>query len=136
MTDTVERFSNRVENYVKYRPHYPREILDYLRDTIDLRPDKLVADIGCGTGISSRLFLENGNTVIGVEPNDAMRAAALDQLADFVTFMPVAGTAEDTTLDDDSIDIVVAGQAFHWFDLVKIKKEFKRILKPGGHIVL
>jgi len=136
MTDTVQRFSNRVANYVKYRPHYPREILDHLRETIGLRPDKLVADIGCGTGISSKLFLENGNTVIGVEPNQAMRDAALDQLSDFVTFMPVDGTAEDTTLDGDSVDIVLAGQAFHWFDLDKTKEEFKRILKPGGHIVL
>ena len=136
MTDTVERFSNRVENYVKYRPHYPREIVDYLTDTIGLTPRALIADIGCGTGISSRLFLENGNEVIGVEPNAAMRVAAAKYLAQFPRFKLIDGTAENTALANDSVDIVLAGQAFHWFDLATAKPEFKRILKPGGHIVL
>ena len=136
MIDSVERFSNRVENYVKYRPHYPGEIIGYLSKTIGLTPETLIADIGCGTGISSRLFLENGNEVIGVEPNAAMRAAAAEYLSEFPRFTLINGTAEGTTLADDSVDVVLAGQAFHWFDLAKTKPEFKRILAPGGHVVL
>jgi SAM-dependent methyltransferase len=136
MTDTVERFSNRVENYVKYRPDYPSDIVAYLSDAIGLTPAMLIADIGCGTGFSSRLFLENGNSVVGVEPNDAMRNAAIQYLADHSKFRLVNGTAENTTLEDHSMDVVLAGQAFHWFDLEKTKPEFKRILKPGGHVVL
>lgn len=136
MTDSVERFSDRVENYVKYRPHYPPEIIGYLTQRIGLTADAAIADIGCGTGISSRLFLENGNPVTGVEPNAAMRDAAAKYLAGFSQFRLVDGTAEKTTLRNDSADIVLAGQAFHWFDLERTKSEFKRILHAEGHIVL
>lgn len=136
MTDTVERFSNRVENYVKYRPDYPREIVRYLAANCGLTRESIVADVGCGTGISCRMFLENGNRVIGVEPNEAMRGAAVKQLAEFPWFIVVDGTSEATTLEDDSIDMVVAAQAFHWFDPDRTRPEFKRILKPGGHVVL
>ncbi len=96
MSDTVERFSNRVENYVKYRPTYPREVLDLFRDEMNLRNDSIIADIGSGTGISAKLFLENGNTVFGVEPNAAMREAAENFLRDFPNFKSVNGTAENT----------------------------------------
>ena len=96
----------------------------------------VIADIGCGTGISSRLFLENGNPVIGVEPNAGMRAAADVYLAEFPDFTSVDGTSDKTTLADGSVDFVVAAQAFHWFDPEKTRPEFHRILKPGGHIVL
>jgi ubiquinone/menaquinone biosynthesis C-methylase UbiE len=136
MKDTVERFSNRVDNYVKYRPHYPPAAADYLSEAIALTPDEQIADIGCGTGISSKLFLENGNTVIGVEPNDAMRSAAEEYLAGYPRFRAIKGTAEATTLATHSVDVVVAGQAFHWFDLDKTKPEFERIVRPGGHVVL
>jgi SAM-dependent methyltransferase len=136
MTDTVERFSNRVANYVKYRPDYPREIIGFLEKRCGLTAETLIADIGYGTGISSAMFLENCNRVIGVEPNDAMRAAAVEYLADFPAFTPVKGTAEATTLPESSVDMIVTGQAFHWFDLEKTKTEFKRILRPGGFIVL
>jgi len=134
--NTIERFSNRVENYVKYRPDYPREIVRYLAANCGLTRESIVADVGCGTGISCRMFLENGNRVFGVEPNAAMRAAAVKQLAEFPWFIVVDGTSEATTLEDDSIDMVVAAQAFHWFDPDRTRPEFKRILKPGGHIVL
>lgn len=134
--NTIERFSNRVENYVKYRPDYPREIVRYLAANCGLTRESIVADVGCGTGISCRMFLENGNRVFGVEPNEAMRAAAVKQLAEFPWFIVVDGTSEATTLEDDSIDMVVAAQAFHWFDPDRTRPEFKRILKPGGHIVL
>ena len=136
MTDTVERFSNRVENYVKYRPHYPREIITYLESNCGLTKDSILADVGCGPGMSTKMFLENGNRVLGVEPNAAMRASAEEYLKSFPNFTPVDGTSDQTTLADSSVDMVVAAQAFHWFDAEKTRPEFKRILKPGGHIVL
>ena len=136
MSDTIERFSNRVANYVKYRPDYPREIITYLEDRCGLTHESVIADIGCGTGISSRLFLENCNRVIGVEPNAAMRAAAVEFLAEFPDFTAVDGTSDRTTLENDSVDVVVAAQAFHWFDPEKTRPEFHRILKPSGYITL
>ncbi len=136
MTDTIERFSNRVENYVKYRPHYPREIVTYLEAFCGLTKDTVIADVGCGPGMSTKLFLENGNRVIGVEPNDAMRAAASEYLAEFPQFTPIKGTSDATTLPDESIDMVVAAQAFHWFDPQKTRPEFKRIAKPDAWTVL
>jgi SAM-dependent methyltransferase len=136
MTDTIERFSNRVENYVKYRPDYPREIIGHLTKHCGLTSESIVADVGCGPGISTRMFLENGNRVYGVEPNDAMRAAAQEYLAEFRQFMPVMGTSENTTLPDASVDMIVAAQAFHWFDPEKTRPEFKRISRPGGCTVL
>lgn len=136
MTDTVERFSNRVVNYVKYRPHYPREIIGYLETKCGLTSESFIADVGCGTGISTKMFLENGNRVFGVEPNAAMREAAVEYLAALPNFNPVDGTSDETTLADESVDFVVAAQAFHWFEAKKAHPEFKRILKPGGHVVL
>ena len=136
MSDTIERFSNRVANYAKYRPDYPREILGVLRRECSLTKETVIADIGCGTGISSQMFLENGNRVFGVEPNEAMRTAAIKLLERFPWFIPVDGTAEATTLADGSIDMVVAAQAFHWFEPAGTRAEFKRILRPGGFIVL
>lgn len=134
--NTVERFSDRVENYVKYRPGYPPEVLHLFRDEMNLRPHSVVADIGAGTGISAKIFLENGNKVLAVEPNELMRAAANEFLRDFPNFRTIDGTAENTTLADDSIDFVVAAQAFHWFDEAKTRREFERILKDGGFVVL
>lgn len=133
---TVERFSNRVETYVKYRPSYPPEVLGLFRDGMGLTPESVVADIGSGTGISARVFLEHGNTVYGVEPSGPMRAAAEEFLAAFSDFHSVEGTAEHTGLPDDSVDFVIAAQAFHWFEPVGTHAEFSRILKPGGHVAL
>jgi SAM-dependent methyltransferase len=133
---TTERFSDRVENYVKYRPGYPEEVLDRLREAGALTPDAVIADVGSGTGISSWLYLENGFEVFGVEPNDEMRKAAENYLSAYKRFHSVKGTAEQTTLKDHSVDMILAGQAFHWFDAEKTKAEFKRILKPGGKVVL
>lgn len=135
MSDSVERFSNRVENYVKYRPDYPHKIIGYLELNCGLTSKSVIADVGCGPGISSRLFLENGNRVIGVEPNAAMRSAA-EVLLGNMDFWAIDGTSDQTTLADASVDMVVAAQAFHWFDAEKTSPEFKRILKPSGHIVL
>ncbi|MEJ7622518.1 MAG: class I SAM-dependent methyltransferase [Pyrinomonadaceae bacterium] len=136
MIDSIARFSNRVENYIKYRPGYPSAVIDYLTVAGVLTNDSIVADIGCGTGISSRIFLENGNAVIGVEPNDSMRTAAIRFLTGFPKFTPIDGTSEATTLSDASVDMVVAAQAFHWFDPTNTKKEFQRIVRSGGHIVI
>jgi ubiquinone/menaquinone biosynthesis C-methylase UbiE len=134
--NTVERFSDRVENYVKYRPGYPPGVLELFRREMNLRQDSIVADIGAGTGISSKMFLENGNRVFGVEPNQAMRAAAENFLRDFPNFTIVDGTAEKTNLPDNSVDFVVAAQAFHWFDAAKTLSEFTRILRDKGFIAL
>ncbi|MFN2501175.1 MAG: class I SAM-dependent methyltransferase, partial [Pyrinomonadaceae bacterium] len=136
MTDTVQRFSDRVSNYVKYRPDYPREIIAFLSENCGLTPDSVIADVGCGPGTSSRMFLENGNKVFGVEPNNAMRAAAIEQLSHYPDFHAVNGTSDRTTLADNSIDLIVAAQVFHWLDPQTTRPEFTRILKPGGHIVL
>lgn len=136
MANTVERFSNRVENYIKYRPGYPKEILEVFASEMNLTETSVIADIGSGTGISARLFLENGNAVFGVEPNAAMRAAAEEFLKDFPRFQSVDGTAENTNLPDGSVDFVIAAQAFHWFDKDKTPAEFERILRANGFVAL
>lgn len=134
--DATTRFSNRVADYVRYRPSYPRALLDYLARECDLTPESVIADVGSGTGLLSRLFLDNGNQVFGVEPNAEMRAAADELLAGFPAFVSVPARAEATTLADASVDFVVAGQAFHWFDQQAARREFQRILRPSGWIVL
>ncbi len=136
MVNSTERFSDRVANYVKYRPSYPPEVLQLFRDEMGLSPDSVVADIGSGSGLSARLFLENGNTVYGVEPNDAMREASQEFLAEYPLFLACKGTAEATGLDDRIADVVTAAQAFHWFDQQAARTEFSRILKGGGYIAL
>lgn len=135
-SDSTRRFSNRVADYVKARPGYPREVVELLAREIGLKTDWTVADIGAGTGISSRLFLENGNKVIAVEPNDAMRAAADETLGENASYRSIVGTAEATTLADSSVDLVVAAQAFHWFDRDAFRREALRILKSGGWLAL
>lgn len=134
--DPTGRFSNRVADYVRYRPGYPPALLDFLARTCDLSPRARVVDIGSGTGLLSQLFLENGNTVWGVEPNAEMRAAGEQMLRGYPRFVSVAGRAEATTLPDASADFVTAGQAFHWFDHESARREFGRILRPGGWVAL
>jgi SAM-dependent methyltransferase len=126
------RFSDRVENYVRYRPGYPSEVLDLLRAECGLRPNHIVADIASGTGMFTRLLLENGNSVFAVEPNLEMREAGTRQLEAYDRLVPVAGTAEETKLRAGSVDFVTAAQAAHWFDLPRARAEFVRILKPDG----
>jgi len=134
--DAKQRFSNRVADYVRYRPGYPGALIDLLRTECGLRPDHVIADVGSGTGLLSKLFLENGNRVYGVEPNQEMREAGEEFLRSFPEFTSVAGSAEATTLGNTSVDFVTAGQAFHWFDPKAARSEFARILKPGGWIVV
>jgi SAM-dependent methyltransferase len=133
---STERFTSRVENYVRYRPDYPAGVIPLLQREIGLTPDWAVADIGSGPGNLTRRFLEIGSTVYGVEPNEAMREAGEALLGADNHFISVAGTAEATTLPDTSIDLVAAGQAFHWFDPVAARTEFRRILRTPGWVAL
>ncbi|HEY6302939.1 MAG TPA: class I SAM-dependent methyltransferase [Terriglobales bacterium] len=136
------RFSDRVEHYVRYRPGYPAAVLDLLRVACGLRPSHIVADIASGTGVFTRLLLENGNSVFAVEPNTEMREMGIQQLECFQSpqskarLVSVAGTAEETTLGSASVDFITAAQAAHWFDLPRARAEFVRILKPEGWCVL
>jgi len=132
---STERFSDRVEDYVRYRPDYPRALVDWLHG-LGVRPDWLVADVGAGTGISSKLFLDAGHRVTAVEPNAAMRAAAERWLGGEGRYRAVDGTAEATGLPDGSVDLVIAAQAFHWFDRDKVRNEFARILSPHGLVAV
>jgi SAM-dependent methyltransferase len=134
--DSTLRFSNRVEDYKKFRPTYPEEILSVLRTQFGLQAKHVIADIGSGTGISSELFLRNGNHVYAVEPNDAMRMQAESDLARYENFHSIKGTSTQTNLVQASVDFVTAAQAFHWFDPTPTREEFKRILKPGGCVVV
>jgi SAM-dependent methyltransferase len=136
MPSNVERFSTRVENYVKYRPGYPAAVLELLRAECGLTPGSVVADVGSGTGILSELFLKNGNRVYGVEPNREMREAGERLLAAYAGFVSVEGRAEATTLADASVDFVTAGQAMHWFEAGAARREFARVLRPGGWVVV
>ena len=132
----TERFSDRVDDYVKYRPQYSREVVEALTDECGLMPDHLVVDVGCGTGFLAKIFLENGNRVIGVEPNANMRMAGEDFLSPFEKFRMVDGSAESTSLPSNYADFIIAGQAFHWFQPEATRREFARILKTGGWAVL
>lgn len=134
--DSTRRFSDRVENYVLHRPSYPPGVLDVLANETGLTPASVIADIGSGTGISSELFLRNGNAVYGVEPNAEMRQAAERLLATYPHFRSVDARAEATTLNDHSVDYITAGQAFHWFDPPQARAEFKRVLRSGGWTAL
>jgi len=134
--DPTARFSDRAEDYVKYRPHYSHNVVHALKAACGLQPEHLLADVGCGTGMLAEILLENGNRVIGVEPNQAMREAGEKYLSGYANFRMIEGSAESTTLADASADFVVAGQAFHWFRPAETRAEFARVLKPGGWAVL
>jgi ubiquinone/menaquinone biosynthesis C-methylase UbiE len=128
-TDSTKRFSNRVSNYVKYRPSYPAETIDFLTEQCGLNTTSKIADIGSGTGIFSALLLDKGYTIYGVEPNEDMRLSAESLFNQKESFISVDGTAENTKLASHSIDLIVCAQAFHWFKPGETRKEFKRILK-------
>ena len=135
-SNATSRFSDRVENYIRYRPGYPPGVLQVLQSECGLQPGHVIADLASGTGIWTRMLLENGNTVFGVEPNPEMRGAGERLLAGFPKFISVNGKAETTTLRGASIDFVTAAQAAHWFDRKAARHEFTRILRRGGWLVL
>jgi len=132
----TQRFSNRVEYYVRHRPSYPREIIELLRAACGLTVDSVLADIGSGTGKLTELLLPHSKCVIAIEPNVEMRDAGERWLRAHPNFVSLAATAEATTVAGHSVDLIVAGQAFHWFDRERARTEFERILKPGGHTAL
>jgi SAM-dependent methyltransferase len=134
--DFTKRFTGRASFYSTSRPSYPRGILDILRSEINFDETYTIADIGSGTGLLSQLFLENGNRVLAVEPNDEMRGWAEKSLDKFPKFLGIRGTAEQTGLESASVDLVVIGQALHWFDCEGSSREFGRILKTNGHVCI
>jgi SAM-dependent methyltransferase len=131
-----ERFTGKAEIYKKFRPAYPKELLDYLYSQVGFINDSIIADIGSGTGIFSRLLLERGNLVYCVEPNEDMRKTAEKDNAVYANFISINAPAENTELQENSVDFVTAAQAFHWFDKQLFKQECRRILRPGGKVVL
>lgn len=138
MTDlkNTERFSNRVDNYVKYRPGYSAELLDYVYSETGVSQDSVIADFGSGTGIFTKMLLDKGSRVYAVEPNEKMRLAAQNSLSNYDGFYSVDGAAENSGILESSIDFVTCAQSFHWFDRDASKKEFRRILKPEGKVLL
>jgi SAM-dependent methyltransferase len=131
-----ERFSNRVDDYARARPGYPAGVVETLVHRFGLAPGWIVADVGAGTGISAAPLVAHGCKVIAVEPNAAMRAAAVARFGDDPRFRAVDGAAEATTLDPASVDAVIAAQAFHWFDKPRFRAECLRVLKPRGIVAL
>jgi SAM-dependent methyltransferase len=128
MVHATQRFSARACNYKRFRPGYPAALVDFLRENCPLEPNARIADVGSGTGLLSRVFLDAGFDVIGIEPNREMREAGEAGALD--------ATAEATTLPESSIDLIVAGQAFHWFDPARTRVEWLRILRPPGPVAL
>lgn len=136
MSDSYQRFSRVVENYIHYRPRYPQEIAAFLAEECGLLPSQSIADIGSGTGLLTEVFLKNGNLVYGIEPNTEMRLAAEELLKTYPNFRSIDATAEETSLEDKSLHFITAGQAFHWFKHDITHTEFQRILVPQGWLVL
>jgi len=136
LLDSTKRFSDRVANYIKYRPGYPAEVLAWLKKACGLTAGSAIADVGAGTGIFTKLLLDEGYKVYAVEPNQPMREAAVEWLGDDKNFTPVDAPAEATTLPANSIDMIVCAQAFHWFNNENTRIEFKRILKENAKAAL
>jgi SAM-dependent methyltransferase len=133
---STTRFSDRVADYVRARPGYPAAVVDALRERTGLTGAAAVADVGAGTGISTKWLIDAGFEVTAVEPNEAMRTAIFATVGPVDRLNVVNGTAEATTLPDASVQLVVAAQAFHWFDRLAFRKECERILRPGGSVAL
>ena len=134
--DSKKRFSKRADHYARYRPRYHDAILHYLERELSFSRTSILADVGSGTGILSEMFLKNGNMVFGIEPNENMRSVAQTRLLMYPNFMSINGSAESTTLADDSVDFITAAQSFHWFDPALAKVEFRRILRNRGWVIL
>jgi SAM-dependent methyltransferase len=134
--DPTQRFTRRVDDYVKYRPTYPPEIVEVLSAECGLTSTDRIGDVGAGTGILTEVLLRNGNPVVAVEPNDSMRAALMRLRHAWPSLEVVAGAAEATTLPTASVDFIVVAQAFHWFDPKRARLEFSRVLRTDHHVAL
>jgi ubiquinone/menaquinone biosynthesis C-methylase UbiE len=132
----TERFTNRVGDYKKHRPGYPQKLVTILVENEALPQNAIVADVGAGTGHWSRELLPHVRTLYAVEPNNEMRREAESAFESAPNYISIDGTAEATELHNHSVDLITAAQAFHWFDAEQARREFKRILKPGGHVAL
>ena len=132
---STERFSTRVDAYREFRPRYPREVLDVLRRDCGLTSETMIADVAAGTGLLAEIFLANGNPVVAVEPNAAMRAVCEELRGEF-PLRCFDGTAEATGLAENSVDMITVGQAMHWFNLDAARAEFVRVLRRGGWCVV
>lgn len=130
--DPTGRFSDRADDYVRYRPDYPAAAIDWVLEGLGDLARIQVADIGAGTGISSRQIADRGPHVIAVEPNAGMRASAEPH----PRVIAHDGAAESTGLAGESVDLVLCAQAFHWFHQREAIVEFHRILRPGGRLAL
>lgn len=131
----TNRFSNNIKKYELYRPSYPKEIIEYFNKKIDLK-NMIVADIGAGTGIFTKLLLENGNKVYSIEPNEKMRHTAIKLLSEYEEAEFIDSKAESILLDDNSVNIITVAQAFHWFNTKKALQEFYRIIRDNGYVIL
>lgn len=136
MLKGTEVFSSLAQDYAQYRPGYPSEVMSVLANDCGLTQESIIADIGSGTGNSAKLFLEAGYQIIGVEPNREMREFGERLLAEYPKFTSLEGSAESIPLDNKSIDLIIVGQAVHWFDIDRAKVEFHRILRPGGWVAV
>jgi len=134
--DSIQRFSQRAENYDKFRPSYPHALLQFLHAAIPITPELMIADIAAGTGIFTEQITAWGNQVYVVEPNRSMRQMAHRRLAACGQCTFLDGTAESTGLLEDSVDLFVSAQAFHWFDLVKTRAEFERVGRNSPHVAI
>ena len=132
----TERFSQTVEHYQQYRPNYPKTMIDFLLKQKVLSKDKVVADIGSGTGIFTQQLLALGAKVFAIEPNGSMRESAQQQLSTYPYFTSINGTAEATTLMNNGVEVISVATAFHWFNRETCQEEFKRILRDNGDILL
>jgi SAM-dependent methyltransferase len=126
------RFSDRAEDYRRYRPDYPAAAFDAILEGLGEAAGLAAADVGAGTGISSRPLAARGVRIIAVEPNAEMRAAATPH--EGIEWR--AGTAEATGLANGSVGLVLCAQAFHWFRGPEALAEFHRILEPDGRLAL
>jgi len=136
VTDTIHRFDERAADYNRFRPSYPVEMISFFTSELGLNPGDVLVDVGAGTGKLTHLLLENGNQVYAVEPNDQMRAIADALLFHYEGYRSIPGTAESTNIPDNTADFVFTAQAFHWFDVERIREEFRRILKGKSLVVL
>lgn len=130
------RFSNRADNYARFRPGYPEELFAHLRKVTAVQPEARIVDIGSGTGLFAEPLLQEGYNVVCIEPNEDMRKAGEARLRKYPSFQSIQSTAEDTGLAENSVDLITVAQTFHWLDPVAARLECQRILKPDGYVIL